>query len=67
MILFIVILKPMSFYTHTKTAFKPPIELEYFDFVGGKASFEEECGGLASLPEGYSDASFVQASKVNNM
>ena len=46
------------------TAFQPAIELEYFDFVGGKDMFEEECGGIRSLPEKYSDATYAKAVKV---
>ena len=48
-------------------AFQPRIELEYFDLVGGKESFENECGGLLSLPEKYTDASFAKANKVSNV
>lgn len=47
--------------------FQPAIELEYFDFVGGQELFEEECGGIRSLSEKFSDATYAKAVKVRNV
>lgn len=46
------------------TDFKPKIELEYFDIVGGKASFEAQCGARIPTGASYSSTAHEKAAKV---
>ena len=45
--------------------FQSSISLEYFDFVGGKADFEVQCGATIASGGKFSSAAHEKASKVS--